>query len=67
VESPYGRIERVVEEGKKGIPLGDGEKYIVYLRISTASAAEAEKMLGHDTENAIAAELTGMRMERVVA
>lgn len=64
---PYGRVERVVEERKKGIPLGDGEKYIVYFRISTASAAEAEKMLGYVTENTIAAELTGMRMERVVA
>ncbi len=67
MEFPYGRVERVVEEGKKGIPLGNGEKYIVYLRISTASAAEAEKMLGYETENTIAAELTGMRMERVVA
>lgn len=67
VEFLYGRVERVVEEEKKGISLGGGEKYIVYLRLSTASAAEAQKMLGYEVESVIAAWHTGVRIERVVA
>lgn len=41
MEFSYGTVEGVVEEEKKGTSLGDGEKHIVYLRLSTASAVEA--------------------------
>lgn len=48
----------MVEEEKKGMSLGEGGNYIVYLRMSTAPATEASKMLGYEIETIIAVEHT---------